>query len=220
MAKGKEFDKNFFKQWSSDMAYILGFLYADGNLVITKRGNCYVAFYTKDKGLLLSMKKIMSSKHKVSKRSVLSGHVYRMQIGSKEWFNDLGKIGLVPNKVARMEMPMVPKEYAGDFVRGYFDGDGNVWKGYVHKERSTPLMTLQVAFTSGSHEYLKSLRIFLWQLGLNGGGLYKSRLKRFSRLSFSARDSFKLYEIMYNGSHKLYLKRKKAVFDQFIKMRE
>lgn len=201
------------------MAYILGFMYADGNIVETKRRNHYIAIYTADRTLLASMRQCMKSEHRIAQRNACSGLVYRIQIGSKEWFSDLGKLGLFPNKTKRMLLPHVPTEFFGDFVRGYFDGDGNVWVGLVHKERKTALQTIQVAFTSGSTEYLQSVHRALQEMGLAGGSVYISKKKQFARLVFSVSDALKIYKIMYNCPHKLYLKRKKVVFEQFMKKR-
>jgi hypothetical protein len=215
----KTYNKDFFKTWTRDMAYILGFMYADGNMVETKQGGHYIAIYTADRQLLLAIAKSMQSKHKVAVKKSSGGSVYRIQIGSSEWFRDLGRLGLFPNKTKRMQLPRVPAEYFGDFVRGYFDGDGNVWIGLVHKERKTALKTIQVAFSSGSVEYLKSLHEALRGRGIVGGSLYTSKKKQFTRLAFSVKDALKIYEIMYNCPHKLYLKRKKVVFEQFIRTR-
>jgi hypothetical protein len=215
----KTYNKDFFKTWTSDMAYILGFMYADGNIVETKRGNHYIAIYTADRELLVAMAKSMQSKHKVAQRNSSTGCVYRIQIGSKEWFADLGTLGLFPNKTKRMQLPCIPPEYFGDFVRGYFDGDGNVWSGIINKYRKTPTKVLQAVFTSGAHGFLVDLRDVLKQKGLQGGGMYSPKNENFTRLIFSSIDALKLYEIMYNARHKLYLKRKKVVFEQFMKLR-
>lgn len=201
------------------MAYILGFMYADGNIVETNRGNHYIAIYTADESLLLAMAKCMESKHKISARISETGSTYRIQIGSKEWFADLGKLGLFPDKTSRMRLPNIPKGYFGDFVRGYFDGDGNVWKGLIHKDRKTTTVTIQVTFTSCSHDYLFDLRSTLHQMGLSGGGIFVPKKANYTRLTFSSNDALKIYEIMYNTVHKLFLKRKKIVFEQFIKLR-
>ncbi len=201
------------------MAYILGFMYADGNMVETKRGNHYVAIYTADEPLLVSMAKCMKCEHKIAARVSTTGCTYRIQVGSKEWFYDLGVIGLFPDKTKRMRLPVIPEKYVGDFIRGYFDGDGNVWSGLIHKERKTNTLTIQVFFTSCSHLFLQDLRKLLHGLGISGGGIYTPKNVNFSRLTFSSNDTLKIYEIMYNSPHKLYLKRKKVVFKQFMKLR-
>ena len=199
------------------MAYILGFMYADGNMVKSKRGTHFVAVYSADKDILVSMKKCFQSEHKLTERRSLTGSVYRIQIGSKEWFSDLGKLGLFPNKTKRMQLPFVPREYFGDFVRGYFDGDGNVWSGIINKHRKTPTKILQSVFTSSSLEYLLSLREMLRSLGIVGGGVSAPKNTNYSRLMLSTKDALKLYKIMYTVPHKLHLRRKKVVFEKFMK---
>lgn len=215
----REYDKDFFKQWSANMAYTLGFLYADGNVVKTKRRTHFVAIYSADRDILVKMSRAFGSNHSISERRSSTGCVYRIQIGSKEWFTDVAKLGLFPNKVRRMSLPNILPQFFGDFVRGYFDGDGNVWAGTINKDRNMPTTVLLTAFTSGSHGYLETLQQALLGAGLHGGSLYRGKDRNYSRLSLSVRDSLKLYEIMYNGRHELHLKRKKAVFDEFVKKR-
>ena len=199
------------------MAYVLGFLYADGNIVKTKRNTHFVAFYSADELLLKSIKKVLESEHMLSKRNSISGEVYRLQVGSKEWYGDLFRLGLTPGKTYRMHLPPVPKKYWGDFLRGYFDGDGNVWVGHVHTNRPVSTLTIQTSFTSGSIEFLAAMRDKLLEEGLVGGSLFKIKEKNYGRLTFSKRDTLKIYRIMYNPPHKLYLKRKKVVFERFEK---
>jgi len=215
----KEYDKTFFKKWSGDMAYILGFLFADGNLIKTKRNTYFTAFYTSDYDLIFSIREKIGSNHKMSFRNGKSSGVYRLQIGSEELFNSLVELGLTPNKSRRMKLPKIPAKFVGDFVRGYFDGDGNVWVGLLNKKRKNPTLAMNSAFTSASNGFLLSLSRALKQQGLNGGSLIKIKGKNCSRLQYSTLDTLKLYKIMYNRRNKLYLSRKKLVFENFIKMR-
>ena len=215
----KKYNQDFFKKYSSEMAYILGFLFADGNIIKTKRNTCFIAFYTKDRSLLVSMRRAIGSSHKLSKQSSETGHVYRIQIGSLEFFKDLNALGLTENKARRMRMPKIPEKYMGDFIRGYFDGDGSVWSGWSHKGRKTQTHVLQVCFTSASIDFLGDLLGVLKKLGLAGGSLFASRQGNYARLLFSSLDALKLHEVMYNKPHTLLLERKKRVFDRFIKMR-
>lgn len=215
----KVFNKSFFKKWSTDMAYILGFLFADGNIIKTKRNTHFVGFYTADYPLIYSIRKSLGSNHKISKRIKNKSGVYVLQIGSKELFNDLCRLGLTPNKARRMKLPKIPKDYEGDFIRGYFDGDGNVWSGYVNKNRHNPTKVINTAFTSASNIFLFDLYKTISATGIGGGSIYNIKNKSCSRLQYSTLDTLKLYEIMYNRPHKLFLSRKKLVFERFIKMR-
>jgi hypothetical protein len=53
----KMVNKDFFKTWTSDMAYVLGFFAADGNMSKNKRGGCYIDFGITDFELLNDNKK-------------------------------------------------------------------------------------------------------------------------------------------------------------------
>jgi hypothetical protein len=215
----KRVNKNFFKKWTPEMAYVLGFFAADGSMTKTSRGGCFLVFHSADKSLLVSILKVMNSNHKLSRRSLRSGRVYRFQIGSKEMFNDLLLLGFDTQKTKRIKVPKVPTRVVADFVRGYFDGDGNVWSGLMNKKRINPTKVLQVAFTSGCMSFLEDFLALLKSKGIHGGSIHKVKKGEYGRVAFSTLDALKLYQIMYNMPHGLCLKRKKLVFEKFIKMR-
>ena len=208
------YDRKFFKKWSHDMAYILGFIFADGNLVKSKRGTHYLAIYTNDKGLLEGMCMKMKVLNKISLKKSKLGSGYRVQIGSKELFNDLARYNLTPNKSKRLKFPKLPKKYVGDFIRGYFDGDGCVWLGYAHKTRVKQTLSLQVSFTSASHKFLECLLYLLNTHKVKGGSLFRSKKGGYSRLIFGMAASLKIYKIMYNGPCELFLHRKRLIFEK------
>jgi intein/homing endonuclease len=214
------YDKSFFKHWSHESAYVLGFFCADGNMIRTKRGTHYVAWYSSDESLIRSIRRTLKSRHKISSKHSGRGVCYCLQIGSKELFRDLSAHGIFPGKAMRMKLPHVPALYVGHFIRGYFDGDGNVWMGYIHQHRATCNPTLQVTFTSGSYDFLHSLLQLLRSLGITGGSVYRSRVGNFSRLMLSVRDALLIYKIMYTTEHKLFLKRKKDVFEKFVAFKQ
>ncbi len=211
--------KIFFEKWSENMAYVLGFFSADGNLSINKRGGCYISFYSKDRQIILDIRNVIGSSNKISKRinNLNNGICYRIQIGSKEIVQELQNIGFGNNKTKYLPFPHIPPEMLPHFVRGYFDGDGNIWKGEVHKERKTSHVVLQLAFTSGSYSFLEQLKISLNSvLGSNGSHVvFKNGA--YSRLQFSTRDALKIYNFMYNRDIPfIHLKRKKKQFDSNI----
>src|SRR3989338_10128324 len=199
------------------MAYVLGFFMADGNMVLTKRNNHYISFYSADEDILVEIQNSLGSDHKLSKRT--RDNSFRFQIGNKEMFGDLCKLGVTPNKSKRMKIPGIPNQFIKDFIRGYFDGDGNVWSGYMNKTRSNPTHALQVAFTSGCLEFLHELLLILKKKGLQGGSIFKVKNKECHRLLFSTLDALKLYQIMYNMPHEPHLKRKRLVFQNFVQLR-
>jgi hypothetical protein len=208
----KSINKDFFKKWSRDMAYILGFMYADGNMIKNKRGGHYIAVYSNDKYLLRKILDVMESNHKIAERKSSAGMCYQFQIGSKEMFQDLLCLGLTPNKASRMRLPIIPRKFIGDFIRGFFDGDGNVWVGRVHKERKTSHMTIRVYFTSASFDFLKDLQDLLTTFGCGLGSLRK--IGNYARIQYAQRDTLLISKIMYNNPHKLFLNRKKLVLEK------
>lgn len=216
----KKKNEDFFAVWSAEMAYVLGFFIADGSLTVNPRGSKYLDFHITDGDLLFKIRRSLGSNHKIREK-VLSCQkkVYRLQIGSKKMFGDLLKLGVKPRKTGYEKMPNVPNDYFRDFLRGYFDGDGNVWCGYSHKKnRSQPTLALVTVFTSGGEYFLRSIKKLLSErLGLKGGIGYHSRAYR---LSYSVVDSIKLYTFMYQDlGNGLLLTRKKKVFEEFIKIR-
>jgi len=207
------------------MAYVLGFFAADGYMTLNKRGAYFWNIQITERELLQMIKVVINSHHKISVRkgNGREKELYRLQIGSKEMFNDLQNLGFIPGKTYSMAVPSVPAKFFRDFVRGYFDGDGNVWVGYTHRNRCTRLLTLSSSFTSCSRAFLDELRCRLRLFGLISGSVYTGKGK-FFRLKYSVRSSMKLYDFMYNSPHlipsrDLFLDRKKSVFERYLKMR-
>mgnify|MGYP001585620673 CR=1 FL=1 len=212
-------NENFFKKWSPEMAYVLGFFAADGNMIKNNRGAHFVAFYSTDKDIIEKVRIALNSNLKISlknKQSVNSHwkDSYQLQIGSKEIFNDLLKLGMTPNKSLTVRMPIVPKKFLSHFLRGYFDGDGHVsvstYQKNDRKNKSTIIIT---GFTSGSEKFLEGLwKVLKKYRIIEGGTLYHNQGYR---LCFSTHDSLRLYNFMYQKEKSLYLGRKKSIFEHY-----
>lgn len=206
------------------MAYILGFFAADGYITVNRRGGQFWSIQIKDKRLLEEIKKTVQSEHAITVRpgNGNKSTQYRLQIGSKEMCQDLRKLGFHERKTYNLTLPKVPAKYFSDFTRGYFDGDGNVWSGYVHKERAIPLLVIRSVFTSCSIYFLQTLKDKLENVGIKKGVVSKGT-GNYYRLTYSIHGSLKLYDFMYNHEvkkkQKLSLFRKKTVFGKFVKMR-
>jgi len=204
------------------MAYVLGFFAADGDMTVNKRGAHFWNIQITDEKLLISIKNILKSDHKISIRKGKGNEqdLYRLQIGSKETYNDLYNLGMRPNKTKSLVIPNVPNKYFPDFVRGYFDGDGHVWTGAINKERLKSHIVIQTVFTSCSNKFLEIIKEKLELFFIEKGVLRKGKGGYF-RLVYSINGSLKLYDFMYNnlGTSKLFLKRKKDVFEKYKRMR-
>jgi DNA-binding transcriptional regulator WhiA/predicted HTH domain antitoxin len=180
-------NENFFKEWSNEMAWVLGFIYADGCISNTNQN---VSISQKDKDLLDKIQKVMDSnfRYHYNKKT----KVYMLTINSKEIKNDLMKFGLHNNKSKTIEFPDIPKEYLHHFVRGIIDGDGWVQdRGYV------------MIVTTGSKKFAESLCNVFKSWGLNS--FIKENSNAY-RVWVSGKDHMiKLYQILYKDCGDLYI---------------
>lgn len=201
------------------MAYILGFFAADGTMIKNKRGAHFVEFNSTDFDVIYKIRKHFKSNHKISTRVGVKSNYkidYRLQIGSREMFSDLEKLGFTPNKSLKMRFPKIPIAFLSHFVRGYFDGDGCVSIGrFKFKERKVKKLVITTRFTSGSKKFLEGLHLSLKQI-VRGGCL--ARKEHGFELIFSHLDTLALYGFLYNNVTKdLYLLRKYKKFRSVIK---
>jgi intein-encoded DNA endonuclease-like protein len=215
----RKINKNFFKKWTNDMAYILGFIYADGNIIYTKRNTWFWSLQITDGDILEEIKKVLGSSHVISKKKKHNNQKqsYRFQVGSKDMCADLLKLGLTERKSKTILLPEIPEKYFSNFLRGYFDGDGGVWIGLKNKKIDHRTYTISAYFTSGSKDFLVALKNTLIKYRLVGGSLVEK--ERGFDLKYSVKDSLILYKIMYNGECSLFLKRKKEKFEKYIELR-
>lgn len=123
------FDKTFFKKIDTEeKAYILGFIFADGN--ITKNNVFQLCLSEIDVDVLIKINKAINSSYPIYSRPSHGGYINArpqkyIRITSKELYNDLYKLN-VKNKDHIKKL--IPKELFRHFIRGVFDGDGCIAK--------------------------------------------------------------------------------------------
>ena len=132
-------NEDFFKVINTEQkAYVLGFICADGHVASDRISICSAA---KDVDILYDIRKSMDSNHPIkpyksknpynkSNRPILD--MYVLTINSVRLCTFLFNIGLTSNKSSNLTSKVikyVPKYLIRDFLRGYFDGDGNVMFG-------------------------------------------------------------------------------------------
>ncbi|MDA2299622.1 hypothetical protein PDN43_10210 [Bacillus cereus] len=167
--------EDYFKTWSNNMAYILGFIAADG--VIQKENQC-VSISQKESYILEDIKKELKTNQPLYQNKKTG--VYMLNINSKVIKDDLMNIhGIMPCKSFNIEFPLVPEEYLHHFVRGYFDGDG-----YVKYE------TYTVDFVGGSYNFMNSLHQILQNRNLRADLLNQNK---HYRVILSGRKSIQLF---------------------------
>ncbi len=174
---------------------------ADGNVPINKNGSCYVELTSKDLDRIETIKTLFSLSVRTSTRTDQHerNRRYRIQVGSKSFVEELSRLGFGPRKSKRLQFPKLPDRLFAAFVRGYFDGDGNVmFKHYCRKARTIPSPFFRVVFTSCSGEFLSRLLEKLRKRGVVRKGSVRSEAD-FYRLVLAPRDSLSLGQFMYNG---------------------
>ncbi|HRH55724.1 MAG TPA: LAGLIDADG family homing endonuclease [Candidatus Paceibacterota bacterium] len=191
--------QDFFARWSEEMAYVLGFFAADGSMLKNSRGSCFIEFTITDRVVIDYIRSVAGSDHAISirERGGNCRTAYRLQIGSKRWFDDLNQLGFTQAKSKTLAFPRVPKEYESAFIRGYFDGDGCVYfKELKFADRAKKRRILMTTFTSGSKVFLVSLWQVLKKHDVQGGSI--RRKERGFDLALSHKDSLALYKLIYH----------------------
>lgn len=207
-------NQSFFTKWSEEMAYVLGFFVADGNLTINPRGSKYIEFTSCDKYILERIREAMGSNHRIGEKlrtihTPSQKDCYRLQIGSKKLFEDLCSFGMIVKKSLVVRMPKsLPEKYLGHFVRGYFDGDGCIYfKKHKIKVRKNLKWILSLSFRSGSLHLLNDLKKRLARY--TQGGFITGNREHSWELVYSHNDSRALFHLLYDQmKSNLYLTRK------------
>ncbi|WP_353620307.1 MULTISPECIES: LAGLIDADG family homing endonuclease [unclassified Geobacillus] len=134
------------------MAYILGFFIADG---FVPNDFQTIGFAQKEKYILEQIRDELGSNQPLYQNKQTG--VYMLYLNSKVMKNDLMEIhGITPNKSLDIKFPYVPEVYLNHFIRGYFDGDGNIYsRGYL------------VSFVGGSLDFMTVLEHHLKARGFD-----------------------------------------------------
>jgi hypothetical protein len=131
-------DFDYFKNWSVEMAYLLGFICADGHIA-TSRNSLLIQLHKKDKYILENFMKFMKFEGKLYDYS--SKTTCTLHISSKEITQDLMNFGLTRHKSQELKwIEHLPEEYVSHFIRGYFDGDGHVGLAQAHNPNNKNLI--------------------------------------------------------------------------------
>lgn len=190
-------NQDYFKTWSHNMAYVLGFWFADGCIYGGKMFD--ITQSKRDKYILKA----------IAKELEYEGNLYddvdrqssRINFSCVVIYNDIIALGGEERKSLTLKFPQVPKEYLPDFIRGFFDGDGCVMN--LKNNR------LNSAFTCGSRIFLESLlEVLREEADIVGGSFDDSCCS----LKFGKKDTLKLGNYIYRNNPELFLLRKKLKF--------
>jgi hypothetical protein len=133
---------DFFKIWSHNMAYVLGFWMADGCMY---GKNIIFSQHVKDKDLLFAIAKEMGATNPV----ITKGNYSKLVISSEILAKDLVKLGGKERKSLDIDFPNIPEEFLPDFIRGLWDGDGCISYNKRAKAYSSNYISGSIQFATG-----------------------------------------------------------------------
>lgn len=215
--RAKSVNHSYFKNWSSNSAYILGLLASDG-YVREDRNLIKLTLSSIDREILEKIKIEMEIEKDIKTyQGELNGKSFEnstISFSSKEIKKDLAQLGIKNAKTFDVYMSdKIPSEYKIDFLRGYFDGDGCVDEIKNYKGD-----TQQIRFriVSGSKKILSQFVELLFKdYKIPMVKVRYSEDKNYYSISYSTLSAIKIYELIYENNA-LYLQRKKDKFDQLI----
>ena len=178
--------------WSERLAYFVGLITSDGCLVNDGR---HINITSKDLEIITSCQDILD-KHTVAgvKKGQFGTSAYSWNFSDVKLYDFLLDIGLTPKKSKTIQKVLVPDEFWGDFLRGYFDGDGTAY-GYFDQRWKSSFM-FYTGFVCASKPFLDWLSRINSKLCDTTSGKIKTNTRAFT-LTYAKSDSRKLYGCMY-----------------------
>lgn len=121
-------NENYFDDIDTpNKAYILGFLYADGN-VSKNKYVMQISLQEEDKHILEEFKIELNSNRPLyfrKSKNKNQKNIYNLMVNNEHMYNSLIDKGVVPQKTLIIKFPdFLDEKLISHFIRGYFDGDG------------------------------------------------------------------------------------------------
>lgn len=159
---------------SSEKAYWLGFLYADG--YVTSGDRWGLELTSADKDHMQNLLNAIDCNCRIKERTRNGNNSCLFQIKNKRMYASLVNDGIVRNKTGILKFPsqeIVGRNFYADFIRGFFDGDGCCTfseRPYIRPERNNREYTAlrkTVNIICKSEEFLTSIKRILEQQNIN-----------------------------------------------------
>lgn len=116
-------NSEYFQGWTNNIAYITGYLMADGH--IKSSGRTLVCRCKEEDRIILDfIKNEIGPNRPISVYNNNSFPCAVLSITDNKICNDLLKYNIFPRKTGKETLPNIPEEFKGDYLRGLFDGDG------------------------------------------------------------------------------------------------
>ncbi len=208
------FNTKFFKTWTPEMAYVLGWILTDGCIEYIPRKRYVIRFELSETQPLEIIKQLLGANHPIHENRRYASPQYSIMLRSQVAVQSLMDIGVTPNKTLTVQVPAMPQNCRREFIRGVFEGDGSVFL----INRSNGRKWLNTKFSSASENFIRGISQILYE----DIGLIPKIYSRDSRsedgstyweLRYGGKESMALYYYMYKDAT-FYLERKKAKFEE------
>ena len=147
---GYNHNRDFFKSWSPEMAWVLGLMFADGNVTRAGTTSWSCTISSMDPSMVEKIRSIIATEAPVR---IHKNHSAWLTVGAGDVGDDLISLGCVPRKSRIMQFPPVPMVYLSHFVRGLWDGDGTIFKTHI-----SHYQYIRSGYTCGSKDFIIALR--------------------------------------------------------------
>jgi hypothetical protein len=218
-SKSRYFNENIFSKMTLEGAFLLGFIFTDGDLLLNGATKKYfLRIYSKHKVQIEKIRTILKTDAKIQHRAqknfgnLVQGEIYILHIGNQSIISDLMGYGLTINKKATVKFPDIPDNLKHHFIRGCWAGSGNV---SIYKS------SVSSSIIIGSHDFITEIEKFLNENGLKKRNVHKLKLSKNPSylIKYAHNESEKLYNLLYKGKSNLTIssKQEKIYMEYFKK---
>lgn len=208
--KAKKKNIKYFDNESHNMAWLLGFLAADG-CIYRNKNEIKIGLSSVDREILEKIKEEVEIENKILDYTTNKGfNVSELRWTCEEHKKKLVEYGIIPNKTFCLGIPYkLNKKYWIDYIRGYFDGDGSI--NLIQNGNA-----LRWQICSATPEILEWIVNFLYE----EYNIPKVKIQYWQRkqtlyaIQYSTNSTKAIYKIIYNGA--LCLKRKFTHYTELI----
>ena len=206
------YNEGYFRNWSHNMAYILGYIVADG-CVSLSNGSYGLIISSVDLDTVTFIKDEICATKNIYHNGDGS---HTISFTNKNLIMDIMAHGVIPRKTWAPVVPEVPIEYWISFIHGLFDGDGS---SYIIKLTRDVTIRIGTSISSHNKEFLMIIGNMIRHLIGNIPKIYPSYLKdrECYRLMYQVKESIAFYHMLYDKPNITYfLNRKKEVYEDWL----
>lgn len=210
-------NNNYFSKQSANMAWLMGYIAADGSIAKDKN-SIKLGISITDKEILEKIKKELSLNKEIKEWTTKSGHnCCGLEWTSAQHKSDLSRYDIIPQKTFKLKPPyLLEKRYWIDYIRGYFDGDGSVNLCHVSNRRGVKALALRWQICAAIPEVLEWIINYLFEeYNIPKVSILRDKKRNLYYFQYSTNATKRIYKVLYN-SNGLYLERKKRHFEEIL----